>query len=384
MSLPRASALRSFLLHSRHPSSRSDDGLPAPAERAAAADLRPDGRRADVSRRAALGGRRPSRFAVARDGQLRRLPLRRLRPGVLRAGGRASASTRRCFRATRALLDVQSRLLLGSVHLLAGSSRATGADLPALFLAVYLVTLAGLFAAAVAFARAARPLVVGRRGACCCCSRSGIASRRPARTRSKATCTRACSRSRCGVAALRRPRAARASAGRVGVAIAAAFVHPTTGALVRRDRWASAWRRARPAWRRALVGASASSAPPWPSGCSPPGRSRAGCVIMDADWLAVLADKDYLFPDRLAARTRGSSISPTPSSCCSCTGSAARAASRRRGERALVAGLLALVGRLPGLRAAHGGARGAGGAAPGQSRVLAARRRRDRCTSRGG
>src|SRR4029078_8943199 len=49
-------------------------------------------------------------------------------------------------------LDVQSRFL-GSVHLLAGLSRATGAGLPSLFLVASLATMAGLFAASVVLAR---------------------------------------------------------------------------------------------------------------------------------------------------------------------------------------------------------------------------------------
>ena len=86
------------------------------------------------------------------------------------------------------------------------------------------------------------------------------------------------------------------------------------------------------------------------------GRRRAARAavssLMDAEWLSVLADKDYLFSaewplyawadqPRLSGRHRGRS-----------TGAASRRGSTAPGEAALVAALLALVARVSGLRAA--------------------------------
>lgn len=190
-----------------------------------------------------------------------------------------------------ALLDVQSRFL-GSVHLLAGLARATGAGLPSLFLAAYLATLAGLFAASVGLARrlglswwavAAFLLLLTLRHRIAKTGANSLEGYMHPRMIAFV----------CGVAASAAAARARASWAAAWT-IAAAFMHPTTGV------WfgvmlGAGLAAARPAWRRALLagGVVAAAVAVWMLTAGPlAGRLR----LMDADWLAVLADKDYLFP----------------------------------------------------------------------------------------
>jgi len=197
-----------------------------------------------------------------------------------------------------ALLDVQSRFL-GSVHLLAAIARMSGASLPSLFLAAYAATMAGLFAASV---------VLGRRLGLSWWAVTAfllLLTLRHRIAKTGANSLEGYMHPRmmafvCGVAASAAAVRARAWSAAVWTALAA-FMHPTTGvwfALMLGVGTAAA----RPQWRRALVagGIAAAAAAIWALTVGPlAGRLR----IMDADWLGVLADKDYLFPTAWPAYT---------------------------------------------------------------------------------
>jgi hypothetical protein len=190
-----------------------------------------------------------------------------------------------------ALLDVQSRFL-GSVHLVAAIARVTHIGLPTVFLAIYVVTMAGLFAAAVALARrlglswwaiAGMLAIVTLRHRIAKTGANSLEGYMHPRMIAFACGIAAC-------AALASMRILRAS---MWTALAA-FMHPTTGV------WfgillVAGVAAEKPASRRALgvlfvialVGCVALVA-------AGPLTGRA--VTMDADWLSVLAEKDYLFP----------------------------------------------------------------------------------------
>ena len=190
-----------------------------------------------------------------------------------------------------ALLDVQSRFL-GSVHLIAAIARLTDISLPALFLAIYVITMAGLFAAAVALARrlglswwaiAGMLVIVTLRHRIAKTGANSLEGYMHPRMIAFA----------CGIAACAALAAMRILRASMWTALAT-VIHPTTGV------WfgillVAGVAAAKPASRRvlgvlfviALVGCVAVVA-------SGPLTGRA--VTMDADWLSVLAEKDYLFP----------------------------------------------------------------------------------------
>ena len=188
------------------------------------------------------------------------------------------------------MLDVQSRLMW-SDEIIAGLARATSIDLPALYLVLYLVTLVSLLAAAVAFGRAARfsawaialfAILLTFRHRIAKTGANSLEGYMHPRMLAFAL----------GVAAL-----AATVRGRFGWAVAAtiaSFVwHPTTAVWFGIVVLAAACFDAR--WRRpAIVAvAVAAAAGAWAAFAGPlAGR----LVTMDRDWLAVLADKDYLFP----------------------------------------------------------------------------------------
>jgi len=190
-----------------------------------------------------------------------------------------------------ALLDVQSKFL-GSVHLLAGIARATGADLPAVFGVTYVVTTAGLFAAS---------LVLARRLGLSWWAAAGflvLLTLRHRIAKTGANSLEGYMHPRmiafvCGVAACAvclRGRVAWAA----GWTALAGVMHPTT-ALWFAIVVSAATFVARPAWRRPIILTLAVGLAGgiWLLVTGPlAGRAR----IMDADWLGVLADKDYLFP----------------------------------------------------------------------------------------
>ncbi|HKW02810.1 MAG TPA: hypothetical protein VJN96_23505 [Vicinamibacterales bacterium] len=190
-----------------------------------------------------------------------------------------------------ALLDVQSRFL-GSVHLLAALSRATGTGLPALFLAAYVMTLAGLFAASVVLARrlsmswwaiAAFLLLLTLRHRIAKTGANSLEGYMHPRMIAFV----------CGVAASAAIGKARMGWAAMWTALAV-FMHPTTGvwfAVMSIAGFAAA----RPEWRRTIASACAVA-----GGVGfallEAGPLAGRLRVMDADWLAVLADKDYLFP----------------------------------------------------------------------------------------
>jgi len=237
-----------------------------------------------------------------------------------------------------ALLDVQSRFL-GSVHLLAGLSRATGAALPSLFLVTYLATMAGLFAASVVLARrlglswwavAAFLLLLTLRHRIAKTGANSLEGYMHPRMIAFV----------CGVAAAAAAARARASWAAAWT-IAAAFMHPTTGVWFA-VMFASGIAAARPAWRRALVagGGVAAIVAGWMLTLGPlAGRLR----IMDADWLAVLANKDYVFPAAWPAYAWLLNLAYPVILLLVYRQRRARGITAP-GEQAIVAGLLALVG----------------------------------------
>lgn len=195
-----------------------------------------------------------------------------------------------------ALLDVQSRFL-GSVHLLGGLSRVTGEGLPSIFFWAYTLTMFGLFAASLTLARrmglswwAAAGLLV-------------LLTLRHRIAKTGANSLEGYMHPRMlafvfGVAACAAIARARLLAASI-LTVVAGLMHPTTGvwfAIV----VATAFFVLRPAWRRAALVASAIAAlvAIWALALGPfAGR----LVMMDTDWLSVLAEKDYVFPSEWPA-----------------------------------------------------------------------------------
>jgi hypothetical protein len=195
-----------------------------------------------------------------------------------------------------ALLDVQSRFL-GSVHLFASVARVTGVGLPALFLLAYAATMAGLFASAVALARrlgfswwatAAFVTLMTLRHRIAKTGANSLEGYMHPRMLAFA----------CGVAACAAVATGRARWAILWVVVAG-VMHPTTCAFFALMLGSGA-AFAHPGWRRPLtialvVGTIAGA---WLVIAGPlVGR----LTIMDADWVAVLADKDYVFPSQWPA-----------------------------------------------------------------------------------
>ena len=236
------------------------------------------------------------------------------------------------------LLAAESRLMW-SDEIVAGLSRALNVELPPLYLAIYLATLALLFAAAATFARAAGLswwaaaaflIVLTFRHRISKTAANSLEGYMHPRMLAFALGVLA-------LGAVLRGRHARAI---VWTAVAACW-HPTTAfwfGLVA----ATAILVDRPRWRRAMsiVLAAVALSAVWAVVRGPlAGR----LAIMDPAWLSVLADKDYLFPHEwpvyawllnaaypiviLAIYRRRLAVGGTAV-----------------GERALVAGLMALAG----------------------------------------
>jgi hypothetical protein len=189
------------------------------------------------------------------------------------------------------LLATQTHFTLADDGL-AAIARLTGAGLPAIFVVVYALTLAGLFAAAVALARGLRVswwttatflLLLTFRHRIARTGANSLEGYMHPRMIAFAL----------GVAAL-----AAIVRGRYRWAFvwigAAALIHPTT-ALWFALAAGAALLVGQPAWRRVLVpvAALAAAAAGW-AVLAGPLTGRLG--IMDPAWLAVLAQKDYLFP----------------------------------------------------------------------------------------
>lgn len=188
------------------------------------------------------------------------------------------------------LLDVQSRLMWAD-EIVAGLARATSIDLRALYFILYLGGLAGLAAAAVAFARAARfspwatallLVLLTFRHRIAKTGANSLEGYMHPRMIAFAF----------GIGAL-----AATLRGRLGWAVvatvASAIWHPTTAFWFGIVVVAAA--AVDPHWRRPVLAAGglAVIAGAWAVAAGPlAGR----LVTMDRDWLAVLADKDYLFP----------------------------------------------------------------------------------------
>lgn len=189
------------------------------------------------------------------------------------------------------LLAVQSRYLL-SDDLVAWLARASGVELPTLFVALYVLTLGVLFAASVAFARglgaswwgvAAFVVLLTLRHRIAKTGANSLEGYMHPRMLAFAI----------GLAALSCVLRARLVWAAVLVALAG-VIHPTTalwfGLALTVGVVAS-----RPEWRRRLWPAAATAAVvvAWMLWRGPlAGRLQ----VMDADWLRVLADRDYLFP----------------------------------------------------------------------------------------
>ncbi|MFI5177942.1 MAG: hypothetical protein ACHQO8_05250 [Vicinamibacterales bacterium] len=236
-----------------------------------------------------------------------------------------------------ALLDVQSKFL-GSVHLLAGVARAAGAGLPSVFAATYVVTLAGLFAASVVFARrlglswwAVAGFLV-------------LLTLRHRIAKTGANSLEGYMHPRmlafvCGIAASAACLRGRLAWTAVWTTLAA-VMHPTT-ALWFAVAVSAAVFVSRPAWRRplALVAAIGLALAIWLLVTGPlAGRVR----IMDGDWLAVLADKDYLFPSAWPAYAWLLNLA-YPAVIALVYRQRRRTGAASSGEGALVAGFLTLV-----------------------------------------
>jgi len=188
------------------------------------------------------------------------------------------------------LLEVQSRLMW-SDEIIAGLARMTSIDLPGLYFLLYLVTLASLLAAAVAFGRAARfsawaiallAILLTFRHRIAKTGANSLEGYMHPRMLAFAL----------GVAAL-----AATLRGRFGWAVAAtiaSFVwHPTTAVWFGIVVLAAACFDTR--WRRpAIVAVALTAAAGALAVFAGPLAGRL--VTMDRDWLAVLGDKDYLFP----------------------------------------------------------------------------------------
>lgn len=190
------------------------------------------------------------------------------------------------------ILDVQSHFLLFD-NLAANAMRATGASMPAVFLAFYLVTLAALFGASLAFARSLRlsPFATSVFVI--------LMTLRHRITKTGANSLEGYAHPRmlafaCGIAAL-----AAAMRGRwlwAGLALAiSATLHPTTTMFFAVALGVIAWVE-QPAWRRYLTGAIVflGLAGAWIVWIGP----LAGRLsLMDSAWIHVLDDKDYVFPN---------------------------------------------------------------------------------------
>jgi len=235
------------------------------------------------------------------------------------------------------LLDVQSKFL-GSVHLLGALVRWTGATLPSVFAVTYAITLAGLFAASVMLARrlglswwAVAGFLV-------------LLTLRHRIAKTGANSLEGYMHPRmlafvCGVAA-----SAALVRGRIGWTAAwtalAALMHPTTALWFLLLEVAALFV-ARPAWRRPLIlGVTIGVAVGiWLLITGPlAGRVR----IMDAEWLSVLADKDYLFPSGWPAYAWLINLA-YPIVIWLVFKQRQRSSAAVPGESALVAGMLALV-----------------------------------------
>ena len=189
------------------------------------------------------------------------------------------------------LIESQSRLMLAD-DVMAWIARATGLDLPPLFLAMYGLTLLGLAAASVAYARAsglswwaaaAFLLLLTFRHRIAKTGANSLEGYMHPRELAFA----------CGAAALAGIAGARYARAAVWTALAA-VLHPTT-ALWFAIVLAVAAGVDRRAWRSWLVAGAAVGAIAglWALTAGPlAGR----LVAMDPVWLSVLAEKDYLFP----------------------------------------------------------------------------------------
>lgn len=189
------------------------------------------------------------------------------------------------------LLDVQSHLMW-SDEIVAGLVRGTGVDQPTLYVVLYVCTLALLFAAAVAFGRAAglswwavAALLV-------------LLTFRHRIAKTGANSLEGYMHPRMLAFAFGAFALAAVMAGRRLAAVAATTLaacwHPTTAVWFGIPA-AVAIVGARPDWRRWALPAlgAAAAAGLWLTLWGPlAGR----LVVMDPDWLAVLASKDYLFP----------------------------------------------------------------------------------------
>lgn len=236
------------------------------------------------------------------------------------------------------LLAAESRLMW-SDEIVAGLSGALGVELPPLYLALYLGSLAVLFVAAVAFGRAAglswwaiAALIL-------------VLTFRHRIARTGANTLEGYMHPRMiafglGVLALGSVLVARHGRAMLWTAVAACW-HPTTafwfGLVVTVAVLVD-----RPHWRRAMTAVLAAVAvlAVWAVLTGPlAGR----LVIMDPAWLSVLADKDYLFPHEwpLNAWLLNASYPAVIFALYRRRAAQGRATS---GERALVAGLLALAG----------------------------------------
>lgn len=195
------------------------------------------------------------------------------------------------------LLDAQARLI-ASDELLAGLVRATGTSLPRLAAGLYVLTLLLLFGAAVAFTRALRYSwwAVALFGV--------LLTVRHRIARTGANSLEGYMHPRVlafaiGIASLACVARGRHAAA-LGLVALSAVLHPTTAlffglvvgmaALVSGPDWLAS---RRPAWLLPGVGLLGIGVAVWALTAGPlAGR----LIVMDPDWLRVLAGKDYLFP----------------------------------------------------------------------------------------
>ena len=308
--MPRIAALRQLPDPPRDSPPRPADRLPAAAGRAAAADLRADGRRTRVT--PLLAPRRRSRCSSPCSPPPTPAAIATASP-IRRSTSPAIAARRstRAVPARQPLLDAQIALMW-SDEIVAGLARATGRSICRRSTSGCISSRwSASFAAARGVRRALGAILgVDDRGA------RVLLTFRHRIAKTGANSLEGYMHPRMlafalGLAALACVVARRASAGpwrRDARAVRLASDHRD---LVRHRR------AGRGVCRRALADRAcdrprspspASSAP----GPSLAGRSRAGCVAMDATWLAVLAEKDYLFPTD-GRPTRGSRISRTRS-----------------------------------------------------------------------
>ncbi len=188
------------------------------------------------------------------------------------------------------LLETQSRLMWAD-EIVAGLVRFTGASMPGLYFVLYLAGLAGLAAAALAFTRAAG---FSPWAAALCLT---LLTFRHRIAKTGANSLEGYMHPRmlafaCGIAAL-----AAALRGRVGWAlvagVAAAIWHPTTAFWFAIVVGVSALGHAR--WRPVVLAGSVATllVAIWALTAGP---MASRLMTMDPAWLAVLAEKDYLFP----------------------------------------------------------------------------------------